>query len=203
MNSEVSGEVLDLHPHAAIRFRQLGRLILQNPAMADWHALRIAVACQIEGREPLRGVLADVFYVGMQAHPLVSASLRSARRVGALTVKMLQTYAQQVRKGHGFPRINLLATRWSVLTSPSLDQSLQALLIGADDARRVAASVLPAILAGDAEAEELFLDHCFQLCDLHAFAVVARGLKAEGYVFPPRWREVLQGLRAMTSRRAS
>lgn len=173
---------------------------MQEPQKADWHALRIAVACRFDGTEPVQGALADAFHAGMQADPLIAATLDSMARVGVLPEQTLQTYRHLRQKNKGLPHVNTLATRWSVLTSPSLDVPVHGLLCGRDDANTIAAAALMAILAGEQTAEEFFLEHCAATNDVRSFMVVRSELNKKGHPLSPRWAQVSETLQDAVDR---
>ena len=87
-------------------------------------------------------------------------------------------------------RVSPLATRFSVLTMPSLDVPQRALLVGVDDSRELAAQAIPALLAGDDEAEAAFLHHCEGAGDSLAFMLASRALTRAGRPLSRRWSEV-------------
>ena len=87
-------------------------------------------------------------------------------------------------------RVSPLATRFSVLTMPSLDVPQRALLVGVDDSRELAAQAIPALLAGDDEAEAAFLHHCERAGDSLAFMLASRALTRAGRPLSRRWSEV-------------
>ena len=176
------------------RFRQAGRVVLRQPDDPHLHAARVDVACDLEGAEPLQGALADLLHGcapdvarhgALLARPAVRARL--APHVG-------EALRRCAGNGQRLAAANAFATRWSVLTSPSLDVPRRALLCSTDDARVIAARAIPMLRAGDAQAEDDFLAHCEGAGDALAFMVARRALTREGYALSARWEAVSAAL---------
>lgn len=115
-----------------------------------------------------------------------------AQRLGAAVARAFLRLSSQRQR---LPRVSALATRFCVLAMPSLDVPKRALLVGVDDSRELAAQAIPALLAGDDEAEAAFLDHCEGAGDSSWPGVgqprpVARRL----LLMAPRWDEVSAAL---------
>ena len=92
------------------------------------------------------------------------------------------------------PRVNRLATRWSVLAQPSSDVPQRALLCGVDDSQSAAQQAVAAILAGDSVQEAAFLAHCVGAQDSLAFMLARRSLQHAGFVFSQAWQQAMQTL---------
>ena len=90
--------------------------------------------------------------------------------------------------------VSTLATRWSVLVSPSMDVPRRALLSGVDDARAAAATAVPGILAGDDEMEREFLAHCVATHDSLAFMLARRALMKAGHPLGTGWDKAMDAI---------
>lgn len=172
------------------RFRQTGRAILRQPGDLDRHEARVTVACELDGAEPLQGALADLLH-GCTPDRARHRALLARPAVRARLAPHLSDALQRcVDSGRRLAATNVLATRWSVLTNPSLDVPRRARLCSADDARAIAARAIPALLAGDAQSEKDFLSHCEGAGDALGFMLARRALTREGRVLSDRWDAV-------------
>ena len=172
------------------RFRQAGRRVLHAPADPALHAERVDAALALEGAEPMQGALADWLHGCAPDAARLHAVLARADVGPRLAPFVLQALRAQVASGHQLPAASAWATRWSVLVAPSLDVPRRALLCSVDDSRRIAAEALPALLAGDAQAEQDFLAHCEGAGDSLAFMLARRALTREGRAMSPQWDAV-------------
>lgn len=154
------------------------------------HEVRVMAACALEGAEPVQGAIADMMFACL---PEADASTRLLRRP-QVAARLLPFVARQflalADQRQRLPLVSTLATRFCVLAMPSLDVPQRALLCGVDDSRELAAQAIPALLAGDAEAEEAFLTHCEGAGDSLAFMLASRALSRAGASLSVRWREV-------------
>lgn len=172
------------------QFRQAGRRVLNAPADLALHEQRVNAALGLEGAEPLQGALADWLH-GCAPDASRFQALQHERRQPRLNVGTRQQGLQaQAASGRKLPAASAWATRWSVLVAPSLDVPRRALLCSVDDSRRIAAEALPALLAGDAQAEQDFLAHCEGAGDSLGFMLVRRALTREGRALSPQWEAV-------------
>ena len=114
------------------RFREAGRRVLRQPGESSAHAERVRAAIDMDGSEPVQGALADMLsacrqdVAGLLAEPAIGA------RLGPYVLEQLQAACSDTRP---MGPVSTLATRWSVLVSPSMDMPRRALLSGVDDAR--------------------------------------------------------------------
>ena len=176
------------------RFRQAGREVLLHPNDRRCHEGRVLVACELGGTEPLQGALADLLHACAPDAAWNRALLSRASVDQRLPAHVYCALLVQVQGTSRLPATNALATRWSVLTCPSLDVPRRALLCSTDDARTMAARAIPALLAGDAGAEQAFLAHCEGAGDTLAFMMARRALTRQGLVLSQRWDTVLEFL---------
>lgn len=169
-----------------MRFRAFGRQVLLSPASAPHHAQRLLAALSLEGREPAQGALADVFAacppeVAREVWRACRAEL--ALRLGEPVCRAFDRLAQAPREG----AISPLATRWSVLCSPSMAGPRRVARCASDDSRALADSVMPLVLAGDTEVLAAFLDHCARSGDVLAFMLVRREWLKSGRTLDAAW----------------
>lgn len=172
------------------RFRLAGRRVLRAPGERAAHLQRVRAACALPGAEPLQGALADLWHACAPDASAGAALLAEPALQGRLAPFVARGFARQAASGQALPRVSTLATRWSVLAAPSLDVPPRALLCGVDDARALAAEAVPSLLAGDAAAEQAFLDHCEGAGDSMAFMLARRALLRAGRTLSARWAEV-------------
>ena len=176
------------------RFRQAGRGILLRPNDRQRHEERVFTACELDGTEPLQGTLADLLHACAPDAAWNRALLLRASVDQRLPAHVYCAVLGQVQSTSRLPATNALATRWSVLTRPSLDVPRRALLCSIDDARTIAARAIPALLAGDADTEQAFLAHCEGAGDTLAFMMARRALTRQGLALSQHWDTVLESL---------
>lgn len=186
------------HTGARILFRQAGRLVLRTPADRAVHEERIRTALDLEGVEPLQGAVVDML-VGCAPGPGLERALLDKRVQQRLAPVVLRGLLTHIKSGQPMPRVNKWATRWSVLASPSLDVPSHALLCGSDDSRTIVANTMPALLAGDTQAEEQFLAHCLSSHDVLAFMLARKELGQHRKTLSPDWEKTMEMLQQRTS----
>ena len=106
----------------------------------------------------------------------------------------MRAFMEHADIGKGLPVVTPLATKYSVLTTQSLDVPRRALLCGVDDSRRMAAQAMDALASGDREAEEAFLAHCEGAADTLAFMLARRSLMKKGIELSDKWLQVFDSL---------
>ena len=178
------------------RFRHAGREVLRYPNDRHRHEVRVLMACELDGTEPLQGALADLLHACAPDAAWQHALLSRASVDQRLPAHVRSALLRQVHSPTRLPATNALATRWSVLVSPSLDVPRRAVLCSVDEARTLATEAIPALLAGNADAEEAFLTHCEGAGDSLAFMMARRVLTRQGRVLSKRWDTVLNLLLA-------
>lgn len=189
--------------HYQIRkeFRYFSRLVKLTPANEHYHRKRIQAAMRLEQNEPLQGALADYFYAcwylmstqGNQLLKEVSARLQAW---------VLEEFHRLVGQGYCLPSITKLATRWSVLASPSMDMPSHQMYVGKDDASWVAKDVCKQLLAAKVanqqqhieQIEHEFFAHCMACQDRMGFLMVWFELAKQGWVFHDGWAVCKQAL---------
>lgn len=133
----------------------------------------------------MQGALID-FFASCPAAPselrLRALEIASAR----LSVRTRQAFGRQA----GAPdakRCSVLATRWSVWVSPSLDVPRRTLRCSIDDSRQLADAAIAAFEGNDVPSQEAFLSHCTECGDVLAFMLARRVLMARLGGLPARW----------------
>ena len=176
------------------RFRQLGRRMLDKPHECDHHELRVLAACALPGFEPTQGALADMLHACEPDAARFDRLLARPEVAAHLPEYVLQAFQALVKSGERLAKATPLATRYSVIATPSLDVPKRALLVSMDDSKTIAAHAVAAVQAGDTTAEEEFLVHCRGAHDTLAFMLARRALMREGRVLGAMWEETLQVL---------
>lgn len=188
---------VELEARRALRAH--GRAVLQAPHDVSRHLSRLQVALQLDGSEPVQGVLADLYSVPAGN----GAALRKAAL--ELTVERLDPYSVDAFARHAggpapLPSITPLATRWSVLVQPSADVPARVRRGGRDDSRRLAREVVQALYNGElveaVRIEAEFLGHCASCQDKLAFMLAMRGLRKAGIEVDARWARMAAWLGA-------
>ena len=172
--------------------RRQARRLKQDAAQIDTHLARLHAALTLPGSEPTQGALADVFVAfGQTQKVLKRAALTLAEP--RLADHVARWFLSQV-EAPAMNKISPLATRWSVLASPSADISTRARRCSADDSRLLAAQAVAAQAQGDQEAQQAFFHHCVTCHDNLAFMLARRALLRTGLTLPPDWDLVSQQL---------
>ena len=171
-------------------FRQAGRDVLLVPGDRKLHEVRVMAACALDGAEPVQGAVADLMHGCLPDAEATARLLRRPQVAERLAPFVARDFLALAERRERLPRVSPLATRFSVLAMPSLDVPQRALLVGVDDSRELAAQAIPALLAGDDEAEAAFLHHCEGAGDSLAFMLASRALTRVGRPLSRRWSEV-------------
>lgn len=176
------------------RFRRHGRYVMRVPSDRVAHEERVMAACELPGAEPLQGAVADMLHACLPNPDRTRQLLSRPAVAHRLAPFVARAFMAQVNAGRRLPIASALATRYSVLTTPSLDVPRRALLVGVDDSHSLAMRAAAAISAGDAGAEDEFLNHCKGAGDVLAFMLARRALMREGVALSPRWEETSEAL---------
>lgn len=186
MGERPSGEQGGLPPRLA--FRWLGRRVLSDRCNPYWHQRRLNAALQMEGREPVQGVLVDFVHdCGASHGEAVQLALQQAQE--RVPSSVLDALAQRLQAGaEPQPRFDPLATRWCVLASPSMNVPRRSLRISHDESRKLAELVAQQVLAGNEAAEQDFLAHCRSCGDALAFMLARRSLVRQGWLETSSWQ---------------
>lgn len=175
-------------------FRYYSRKVFLVPNDRSFHEKRIDAALLLEEKEPVQGALADFFYSCWYDIPYDIQDI-FARVKDRLQPQIAQSFNDCINKLDYIQRSSVLATRWSVLVSPSLHVHGNRLRISSDDARNVAKDITFAIMnARDIEdwdtierIETDFFSHCLARNDRLAFSLVWFRLGKNGWDFDKRW----------------
>ena len=176
------------------RFRLLGRQVLDKPDDADRHELRVLAGCALTGTEPVQGAMADMLHVCEPNAERFGRLLERPEVVSHLPAYVLQAFRALVASGERLSKASPLATRYSIIATPSLDVPKRALLVSVDDSASLARRVVDAVQIGDTAAEEEFLAHCRGAHDTLAFMLARRALMSEGRVLGQMWEDTLLAL---------
>lgn len=168
--------------------------MLQAPHDRRRHLPRIEAAAALAGSEPVQGALADMLSACAPDPDGDGPLLQRLAQSGRIPAHAADALLEHVRQGRRLPRVTVLATRYSVLATPSLDVPVRALLCGSDDSRRIAAEAVSRLPRGDAEFEEAFLSHCEETHDTVALLLAWSRLRRSGFHFSERWQSVIDGL---------
>lgn len=192
-----SQEIYELHRV----FRHFSRLIKLSPSSELYHTERIASAMRLEQNEPLQGALADYFYACWYVMPTKGNDIL-ARVSKRLNTWVIDDFRQFVNQGDYLPNITRLATRWSVLVTPSMDVPTHQMYVGKDDASKVAKEIcqrlLNAKVAEDehkiTQIEQEFFTHCLACHDRMGFMMAWFELSKNNWQFHKGWSNTRQEL---------
>lgn len=176
------------------RFRHYSRAVLRSPSVMAYHKERIALAKKLDESEPLQGALSDFFFGCWYDIPLLPPDFANGFE-SHLSTQALQIIQDCLAKKYFLQKTNLLATRWSVITTPTLDVPSHKLRTSSDDATRIAQNLADDIILAHqkgehhqvARLEEEFFEHCLACHDLVAFMKAWFKLGKHNWVFDERW----------------
>lgn len=175
-------------------FRYYSRRILIRPDDALSHEYRLKNALQMTEKEPLQGALADYFYACWYDMPYRGKDILNSVQ-GRLHPQIHRAFTDCIAKQDYINKISTLATRWSVLISPSMNVASHRLRTSSDDAKQIANDITQMLL--DArydedwqridQVETEFFAHCTACDDRMAFSIVWFRLGKENWHFDERW----------------
>lgn len=167
------------------KMRRHARSLLQNTQDVSAHLGRLHAALALTGTEPVQGVLADLYVAfGETQSVLKQAGLELAR--ARMAGHVLRWFESQVTAPALHP-ITALATRWSVLATPSADISTRARRCSVDDSRLLAAQAIADMASNDHVSLQAFLHHCITCHDNLAFMLARRAMLRITPKLPPEW----------------
>lgn len=182
-----------------LNYRLYSRQIITQPMNMDIHTSRIMTAMELDEKEPLQGALADMFYGCWYDVPYFGERMLSQVKE-KLNPGVLAGFEECISGEHYIFNVTPLATRWSVLVSPSMQAYEHQLRISSDDSRQVAHGVVSELLdildeeeAGEerdemiGELEQEFFDHCLATDDRLAFSLVWWELAKNKWQFHEGW----------------
>lgn len=176
------------------QFRYYTRCVAQSPSEVHYHQKRLQIASRFDESEPLQGALADYFFAhwyNLAGEGRLTAEEYSAK----LPTHIAEQFLAYINSGEYLPIITTLATRYSVLTVPSMNVPKHKMYVGKDDAKRIAdtlkATLMEAKESGDKEkiktAEDEYLAHCLACQDKMGFMMTWFALAKAGWVFDEKW----------------
>lgn len=181
-----------------LSYRYYTRQVMSQPMNKDIHTSRIIAAMELSEREPLQGAIADMFYGCWFDVPFFGERILSQVK-DKLHQQTLKGFQACVEKTNYIRAVSPLATRWSVLVSPSMDMYDHQLRASADDARALASQTIHALLEvkntedeqyqlnKTSEIENEFFSHCTACNDRLAFSIVWWQLAKNNWEFDNRW----------------
>ncbi|UYZ69492.1 hypothetical protein LP090_07595 [Moraxella bovis] len=182
------------HADAYHRFRHYSRAVLSSPSVAEYHKERINTAKKLDESEPLQGALSDYFFDCWYDVPMIRPEFIQEFE-SRLSTQAWQIINDCMTRQYYLQKNNLLATRWSVITTPTLDVPSHKLRASSDDAAHLAQSLLESILTAHkaqnfdevTRLEDEFFDHCLACHDLVAFMKAWFKLGKHDWDFDMRW----------------
>lgn len=192
------------------QFRYYSREVLKRPTELMLHEQRLRLARKFPQNEPLQGALADLFYGCWYDMPLQGEAIL-ATVADRLPLPTRNHFRDCIEKNSYVQRISEVATRWSVLVTPSLNVASHSLRVSSDDARQIAADFGARLIKAKAnndkqqltQIEDDFLGHCLACVDRIGFSLVWFRLARNGWVFDERWVACQRQLEQMPAREAS
>lgn len=183
-----------------LNYRLYSRQLITQPMNMDIHTSRVMMAMELDEKEPLQGALADMFYGCWFDVPYFGERMLSQVKE-KLNPKVLKGFEECVENKKYILESSVLATRWSVLISPSMSVVENQMFISPDDSRAVADIVINLLLElweeMDDEPEEVlqeiqhveeeFFRHCLACDDRLAFSIVWWELSKSKWQFSPEW----------------
>lgn len=185
------------------QYRRLSRRVLNAPTNTNHHKERIRVAIKFFESEPLQGALADYFFGCWYDVPYHGQAVLDEAKE-RLSAPIYQAFLNCVHKKDYVWETSPLATRWSVLVTPSLNVPAHKLRTSSDNAWYVADNIIVSLLKARDEnspllsqLEEDFFEHCIACADRMAFMVVWFRLNKANWQFDERWsscRKLLENM---------
>lgn len=182
-------------------FRYHSRCVLKQPYSKYDHKQRIEIAKSFVENEPLQGAIAD--YIFMYWYELsVQEQDFFADIEYRFKADTLAKFKRCIAQQDYIQSISELATRWSVLLTPSSDVPVHQQRINSEDslvlANHISQQLLQAREEGNSELLELledeFISHCMACMDRIAFLTVWMKLSKKDWNFTSKWRNCHQTL---------
>lgn len=178
------------------QFRYYSRRVFEQPTSRYDHEQRIAIAKTFYEHEPVQGALADFIYAYWYDLSIEYSNLFKDIE-HRLSPQVKQAFQRYLNKQDYLLNISELATRWSVLVTPSMDVAEHRLIVDRDESMRVAEKVSQQLLLARAEnnlqvIEQLetdFFIHCQMCKDRRAFLTVWMKLSNQDWRFHVKWKE--------------
>lgn len=174
-------------------YRRLSRRVLTSPTQKNYHLDRIRIALKFSENEPLQAALADYFFGCWYDIPFEGQSILDETKE-RLSDSVYQSFFKCLNKQDYISTISLLANRWSVLITPSLDVPIHQIRTSSDNAWHVADDITELLIKARnnnnpelAQIEDEFLEHCLVCKDRMAFMLVWFRLNKADWHFDDRW----------------
>lgn len=192
------------------QFRYYSRCVRQFPTSAYYHKKRLEVAMGFDEGEPLQGALADYFFACWYELAREGVSLLELF-AGKLPTHVMDSFLAYVNQGQYMPTISPLATRFSVLISPSMNVPAHRLYINKEDAQKISQDLVMALMdarsANDtdrlAQVQKDYLSHCLVCQDRMGFMMTWFALSKVGFEFDEAWQACKVRLEALDKERSS
>lgn len=197
-----------------LNYRLYSRQVINQPMNMDLHTSRVMTAMELDEKEPLQGALADMFYGCWYDVPYFGERMLSQVKE-KLNTKVIEGFEACISQKKYIAENSVLATRWSVLISPSLGVVENQMFISPDDSRAVANITISALLDLWAEMEDdpeeimqeisqiedAFFKHCLTCDDRLAFSIVWWELSKGKWQFNSKWTQVRKAFEEKINRR--
>lgn len=176
------------------QFRHYTRLVKSSPQHVYYHQKRLEAASKMGEIEPIQGVVADYFFVCWyevaEQKDWIISTLQTL-----LPPRIADKFLAYINTGKYLYAVTPLATRWSVLTTPSMSIPAYQIYIGKDEAKKLAKAVSAQLLTakklGDEQAvktiEQEYFSHCLACSDKMGFMMTWFALSKQGWVFGDAW----------------
>ena len=178
-------------------FRILSRQVFKDRNNVALHQSRLQAAMNLPGSEPVQGAFVDLLVGCLPAteDDQQAALCFVQDRLNPLLVTKLKPYIGNP----ALPLSNALATRWSVIASPSLDMPRRTMRCNTDDSRLLAQNAVKAWQDHDVATQDAFLEHCVICQDKLAFLLARRSLLQQLDELPAAWKVVGDQLEMMAT----
>lgn len=182
-------------------FRYHSRCVLKQPYSKYDHKQRIEIAKSFVENEPLQGAIAD--YIFMYWYELSTQEQDLFADIEHRFKKaILAKFRRCIEQQDYIHSISDLATRWSVLLTPSSDVPAHQQVINSEDSLALANSISRQLLQARQEEngelllllEDEFISHCMACMDRIAFLTVWMKLSKKEWNFTSKWRNCHQML---------
>ncbi len=177
------------------KFRYYSRMIYKNPTFSDYHKKRILLALQFEQNDRLIGALADYFF-GCWYEIAKDGYQTLFMAADKLPRHIMSAFEHFINQGNYMTQIDTLATRFSVLVTPSMDVPVHQMYVGKDEARQVVdifkEAFGVAFYDGDevkmTQIESEFFNHCVACRDTMSFMMAWFAISKMGYPMHEGWQ---------------
>lgn len=178
------------------QFRHYSRQVLTQPQNLNAHKHRIQVALKLEEREPLQGTMIDFFYAFQTNLPNVTAEWLKQAQPHLHTYvyqNLMQRWQQPTQREHHH---DIFATRWSVLTTPSMAAASHQMRTSRDASLSIAKALIEKLLQARqqqqhdliVELQYEFFQHCLVCNDRVAFLFAWLKLSQQAWQFDAYWK---------------